>query len=104
MSFNTGGGFTSWEAFANSKQLTIATPDGTKTITGQFKDDAGNILTGADTITLDQTAPTVSTGYIAIGNTGQNGDTEYYNGTINIKANVADIGAGLNGTTCQYTT
>jgi len=41
-------------------------------------------------VTIDRQKPTVSSGYISLGNTGQRDENGYYNGTINIKANVAD--------------
>lgn len=65
------------------------TSSGTFTFT--FEDHVGN--TGATTATvsrIDTTAPTVSTAHISTGNTDNNGATLYYNGTIDITADVSD--------------
>ncbi|MBE0417442.1 MAG: hypothetical protein IBX63_06740, partial [Coriobacteriia bacterium] len=65
MRFTVNGGTTwsTWEPYAASKALTLPAGDGTKTVTGEFKDAAGNVASLSDTIVLDTTAPT---GTIAI--------------------------------------
>jgi len=67
MRFSTDGGsnWTAWEAFANSKNLTLPTGDGSKEVQYQLKDKAGNASTFTDTITLDTTLPS---GSISINN------------------------------------
>ena len=53
---------------------------------------------------VDYTNPTISTGYISSGSTGNNGANLYYIRTINIKSDVNDTGAGISGSSCEYTT
>jgi hypothetical protein len=52
--------------------------------------------------TVDTTVPVVSTGYISVGTTGQNGNTGYYRWAITVYATVSDT--RLSGATCAYTT
>ena len=63
-------------------------------------DRAGNSTWA--TFLLDKTLPTVWTGIISAGNTGVNGTTWYYNGTITIKATMSDT--NISGATCEYST
>ncbi|MBE0418234.1 MAG: hypothetical protein IBX63_10760 [Coriobacteriia bacterium] len=60
MRFTVNGGTTwsTWEPYAASKALTLPAGDGTKTVTGEFKDAAGNVASLSDTITLDTSTPT----------------------------------------------
>jgi hypothetical protein len=52
--------------------------------------------------TVDTTSPVVSTGYISVGTTGNNGATLYYRWAITVYAIVSDT--WLSGATCAYTT
>ncbi len=72
---NESGSWSAWETYATSKSWTLSAGDGTKTVSAQFKDVAGNISTGSisDTIVLDTTPPT---GAVVI-----NSDAEYANTT-----------------------
>ena len=55
---NSGGNWTDWEDFQNSKSWTLTSTDGSKTVSFQAKDVAGNIATAVtDSITLDKTKP-----------------------------------------------
>jgi hypothetical protein len=58
---NTGGSYSTAEAYATTKTWTLTTGAGTKTVYVQFRDAAGN-WSGAftDTIVLDTTRPTIS--------------------------------------------
>ena len=58
---NNNSTWTSWESFATSRQYTLSSGEGTKTVWVQYRDYAGNISTSEikATIKLDQTAPTV---------------------------------------------
>ena len=47
----------SWESASASKAWTWSGEDGTKTVYYQVKDNAGNVFSSSDTITLDATAP-----------------------------------------------
>jgi hypothetical protein len=65
---------TNWTTCSASISHTLSAGDGTKTVYMSFKDALGNITSDTtDTITLDTTPPTVSTGYISSGTTGNNG-------------------------------
>ncbi len=57
MRFDNGTGYDAWRPYSPSCMGTIAAGDGTKTVTAQFRDRAGNTATLADTIVLDTTAP-----------------------------------------------
>jgi len=58
---NNGTSWSNWESYGTSKAWTLATGDGVKTVSVQFRDNAGNVSQAAtDTITLDTTAPTGS--------------------------------------------
>jgi hypothetical protein len=55
---NDGSTWTSWETYGTSKSWTLSTGDGSKTISAQYRDVAGNIsATASDGIGLDGTAP-----------------------------------------------
>jgi hypothetical protein len=49
-----------WESPASSRAWTLSSGDGTKTVYYQIRDNAGNVFSTSDTITLDTTAPTGS--------------------------------------------
>ncbi|HEU4554080.1 MAG TPA: Ig-like domain-containing protein, partial [Chitinophaga sp.] len=52
-----GGAYSPFEAFAATKAVTLSGPDGTKSVSMQLRDAAGNITTYSDDIILDMTAP-----------------------------------------------
>lgn len=52
--------WSAWEPYATTKQWTLSSADGSKSVYIQYKDKAGNVSTAArDLIKLDTTAPTV---------------------------------------------
>ena len=57
---NDGTNFSTYEAVAPTKAWTLATGDGTKTVTYRVKDNAGRTATFSDTIVLDTVNPTGS--------------------------------------------
>jgi len=58
LSFDGGMTWDAWTPFATTTLLELPGTDGTKDIRCQIMDKAGNVATFADTIILDQTAPT----------------------------------------------
>jgi len=62
MRFSSDGvSWSSWQTYATSRNWTLTSGDGTKTVSAQFKDAAGNVSDNAtDTIILKTTAPTVT--------------------------------------------
>jgi glucose/arabinose dehydrogenase/chitodextrinase len=71
---NNGTSYSTAEAFAPTKAWTLSNGAGTKTVSVQFRDAAGNWSTATtDTIVLDTTAPTISgqTATNITGNTAQ---------------------------------
>ncbi|MCF6406970.1 Ig-like domain-containing protein [Chitinophaga filiformis] len=52
-----GGAYTTYEAFATTKALTLPSTEGTRTVDVRLRDAAGNIAGYSDDITLDLTAP-----------------------------------------------
>jgi RHS repeat-associated protein len=62
MRFSTDGGttWTAWEAYAPTKQLTLPTPDGMKTVLTQVDDAAGNVGSASDSIALATTPPAIT--------------------------------------------
>ncbi|EFM10886.1 S-layer domain protein [Paenibacillus curdlanolyticus YK9] len=56
---NAGGSWSGWQAFDPSVAWTLSTGDGLKTVNIELADALGNVYATSDTITLDQTAPTV---------------------------------------------
>ena len=58
MSIDPGTGtYGAWVAYNASAAITLPTGSGTKTVRAQYRDVAGNVVTLADTIVLDTTAP-----------------------------------------------
>jgi len=58
---NSGGNWSNWESYSQSKSWTLSNGSGTKTVYYQVKDLAGNTATAvSDSITLDTTAPVIS--------------------------------------------
>ncbi|MCX7943547.1 MAG: fibronectin type III domain-containing protein [Deltaproteobacteria bacterium] len=54
-----GVNYSAWVGYNSSYNCTLPVGDGVKTVRGEFRDMAGNVLTGVnDTITLDTTPPT----------------------------------------------
>jgi photosystem II stability/assembly factor-like uncharacterized protein len=60
MRFYNGSTWSAWESYAATKSLTLTAGDGTKTVTAEFRDAAGNTSAApiSDTIVLDTTRPT----------------------------------------------
>lgn len=52
-----GGAYSAFEAFATTKSVTLSGLDGTKSVSMQLRDAAGNVNTYSDDIILDRTAP-----------------------------------------------
>ncbi len=86
---NDNATWSSWEAYGTSKNWTLASGDGTKTVYVQFSDNAGNISSSFnDTIYLDTTAPS---GSILI-----NSGAAYTNSTaVNLTLSASDSGSGV---------
>ncbi len=59
-----GGGFGDWTAYTASSSGTLVGADGLRTVTAQYKDDAGNSLELSDTVVLDTTSPAAPTGML----------------------------------------
>ena len=59
MRFVNGSDFTgvAWETYSATRSWTLVSGDGTKTVSAQFKDAAGNVDVTSDTIVLDTTPP-----------------------------------------------
>ncbi|WP_160397671.1 S-layer homology domain-containing protein [Paenibacillus sp. MMS18-CY102] len=57
---NDGGTWSSWQAFDTAADWTLTAGEGLKTVNVELEDDLNNVFTVSATITLDQTAPTVS--------------------------------------------
>ena len=55
---NDGGDWTAWEAFAASRSWTLASGDGVKTVSVEFKDAAGNVSLGTVSDTIEVVAAT----------------------------------------------
>jgi hypothetical protein len=64
MRFSNDGGSTwpeGWVAYGTSHAWALTSGDGTKTVTGEYSDLAGNVFTTSDDITLDTSAPDAPT-------------------------------------------
>lgn len=60
---NDGTNWSCWEAYATTKSWNLTSGNGTKTVSAQFKDKAGNISSPvSDSIILDTTPPTANAG------------------------------------------
>lgn len=57
---NYGGHWTPWVNCTHSYSWTLPSGDGTKRVYAEYRDAAGNVSTGTDTIVLDTTPPVVS--------------------------------------------
>jgi len=86
-SIDAGVTWTTWEAFAPTKTLTLPSGDGTKEVRYQVRDKAGNAVTSSDTILLDLTGPS---GSVAI-----NSNATYTNSQTVTLTLAADDGLGL---------
>jgi hypothetical protein len=84
---NSGVSWSIWEPYATSKDWTLATGDGTKTVTVQYRDAAGNVSAYDDTVILDTTGPS---GSILI-----DGGATYAGSTSVILTLTANDGAGV---------
>jgi hypothetical protein len=62
MRFSTDGGttWTAWEAYATTKNLTLPSGDGLKTVRAQVGDAAGNVGAASDTIQLVSEPPKIT--------------------------------------------
>lgn len=62
MQFSNGGAYSALEPYSTTKNWTLSSSDGSKTVRVKFKDQAGNVtVTGIPaTITLDTTAPIIT--------------------------------------------
>jgi len=91
---------------AATKPHTLLVGNGTKTVYMRFRDTFQNTVASdvTDAITLNIIPPTVSTWFVSSGISAINGNTWYYQWTIDVRANVTDEWRWLNGSTCQYTT
>lgn len=56
---NEDNAWSSWGAFSAAKDWELTGGDGTKTVQMEIRDQAGNVTTVSDTITLDQNVPDV---------------------------------------------
>jgi hypothetical protein len=55
---NEGSSWTSWEPYAPTKSWTLPTPDGSKTVYVQYRDNVGHVSTSySDSIILDRAPP-----------------------------------------------
>ncbi len=55
---NDGAAWSAWEPYAATRSgWTLATGDGAKTVSAQYRDAGGNVLARSDAIVLDTTAP-----------------------------------------------
>lgn len=93
---NDGVAWSAWENYAATKAWTLTAGDGSKTVYAEFRDVALNVSAANDGITLDATAPTVTSTNPVAG--GSNVDP-----TANITAVFDDdMSAGtISGTTFQ---
>jgi|Deesub1362A_J573_1020465.scaffolds.fasta_scaffold00688_3 hypothetical protein len=55
-----GTTWTSWEDFSSNKSLNLPDGNGERTVKGEFRDGAGNLLSVEDSIILDTQAPQIS--------------------------------------------
>ncbi len=69
---NSGGSWSSWEAYAGSKAWTLTNGDASKMVNAEFRDDALNVVSKTDSIILDTTAPTVGSFAINGGDSSTN--------------------------------
>ncbi|MDZ4167988.1 MAG: cell wall-binding repeat-containing protein, partial [Coriobacteriia bacterium] len=67
MRFDAGGGYGSWVPYAATHPLTLVGGDGTRSVTAQYRDAAGNVTSLTDSIVLDTVAPPAPTGLSVIG-------------------------------------
>ncbi len=96
MSFDSGTGWTAWESYAPTKQITLPSGEGLKTVYFRVIDNAGNINdTESDTITLDSTAP--SSLFITI-----NSGATYSNSLLTtLSLTASDSNSGVNSMQCS---
>ena len=82
------GTYGSWIAYSASTAVALPNGDGTKTVTAQYQDNAGNVSTLADVIVLDTGAPT--------GTMVVNGDSTYATSTaVTVTSAVMDSVSGV---------
>jgi len=84
----TGSSLTAYEPFASTRVLTLAAPDGTKTVDVRVKDAAGNTATfAAGKVLLDTKVPTTTCDAISA-----------YTTTATISLTATDSGSGVSAT------
>ena len=81
-----GGSFDGidWQPYSDSYTFTLSSGDGIKTVRAQFRNDAGEVKTAEDEITLSTSGPTVNTFSI------ENGDAYTSSRSVSISIDVSD--------------
>lgn len=87
---NSGGSYTSWMSYSTTRGWTLPNYDGGKTVYAQFKDDAGNIRTFSDNITVDTVRPNIH-GFTVTSS------SKTANPNISFTANVTEATSGIAG-------
>ncbi|NLN75115.1 MAG: hypothetical protein GX139_02240 [Armatimonadetes bacterium] len=96
---NETGSWTSWEAYATSKQWTLSSGDGLKTVYVQFMDIAGNASSSRiSDIILDTTPPSISIGSPSVASTTSGPVTYQINFTGANAVTLSAAGVVLNTT------
>jgi hypothetical protein len=91
---NNAEQWTDWEEYITSKELTLPSGDGEKTVFVEFKDQAGNISESyQQTISLDTTVPVIE----FIGHQ----ETYSVDSTVKITCNIKDELSGIASEECQ---
>jgi hypothetical protein len=85
---DSGGAWTSWEAYASTKAWGLPPGDGSKAVYVEIEDGAGNTSQCSDDITLDTAAPTCS---IVI----DGGETYALSAGVGLDLSSSDSGSGL---------
>lgn len=65
MRTNNGTGWGAWTAYAASTSVTLPSTDGTHTVSVQYRDKVGNVLTNSRDVALDVTPPSTVASYAA---------------------------------------
>jgi len=87
---NGGDAMGAWETYSDTKSWTLPGGDGLKTVTAQFKSAAGNVYATTSSITLDTTAPTVTS----------DAGTAWHKAAVTVHLSPADVNLGVPAT--QY--
>ena len=89
MAFRENAGWTEWEPFANTRNWTLSSGDGDKSVGVRFRDAAGNYsVTASDLITVDTSPPV---GSILI----NGGDIYTESTTVELAISATDAGIGV---------